>query len=498
MKNRVLLISLAVMLGLSVGLIGCGQGQLAPSLAIFSTIGGNVSVMKPGANDWIEAEVEMSLEPGDIIKSSDNSSAEITFLDGSTIELQAGTQIEIVSLDISTETDSSIIKLKQTIGSMIFRVTKIVDPASHYEVETPTGVVAIRGSAAQITVIEDGTTRACNLEGDIWAIAQGVELQIPEEQCCTIRPGQSPELIYELSGSWTLYVTPQDGEEEEPYCIDIKQSDSFLYYLDWHKVYSTLVYGNLDGDNIVFSGESKYHDDAVFYSATATIDGDTMRGTYNYTGADNEEGDFWATKAACKMARGWVRVAEIQQEGTSGFWANFWVWDLVDDGISIASATVAGPNIIGNLSLDVTGGTGYFLGDTQPIAGQMYTFDFNYSDGATETTTAYVRETFVDFPTHLSPADGEVVDTLTPTFSWQPPPCGCQGYYRVWILDSQGDDVWSVYLPKETTSVVYNFDGQGNPLESGETYQWRLIAFDGEITGGPDNLVWLGTMFIIQ
>lgn len=186
------------MLAVSVGLVGCGGGQLSPSLAIASTSGGNVSVLKDGAASWTEVQVGASLAPGDIIRSGDNSSAEITFLDGSTIELEAGTEVEVVSLKIATETGSSTIKLKQTIGSLIFRVTKIVDPASQYEVETPAGVVAIRGSAVRITVIEDGTTYVTNLEGDIWVVAQGVELQVPEGRQCIIKPGQPPELAVEV------------------------------------------------------------------------------------------------------------------------------------------------------------------------------------------------------------------------------------------------------------------------------------------------------------
>jgi len=220
-------------------LVGCSQGQSTPSLTIVSTSGGNVSVMKGGTGSWIEAQVGMSLESGDIIKSGDNSSAEITFLDGSTIELQAGTEIEVVSLNISTETDSSIIRLKQTIGSIIFRVTKIVDPASRYEVETPTGTVAIRGSAMQITVIEDGTTWACNLEGDIWAFAQGVELQIPEGQCCVIRPGQPPKLICDLTiSSTTGGSVTIPGEETFPYdegtVVDlVAQAEEGYRFVNW-------------------------------------------------------------------------------------------------------------------------------------------------------------------------------------------------------------------------------------------------------------------------
>jgi uncharacterized repeat protein (TIGR01451 family) len=165
------------------------------TLTMLSITEGNVYVMKAGTDNWVEAEVGMTLEVGDIVKSGDNSNAEITFFDGSTIELQAGTQIEVASLDIAMDTGSTTIRLKQEIGNTISRVTKLVDPASRYEVETPAGVAAVRGSVMLVYVIEDGTTRITNQEGNIWAIAQGVELQIPEGRICIIRPGQPPRLI---------------------------------------------------------------------------------------------------------------------------------------------------------------------------------------------------------------------------------------------------------------------------------------------------------------
>jgi hypothetical protein len=174
-------------------LAGCGSSP--STLTILSITEGNVSVMKAGTGSWIEAGVGMSLEAGDSIKTGDNSSAKITFFDGSTIELQAGTEIEIASLNTSTDTASTTIFLEQTVGNTISRVTKLLDPASRYEIETPTGVVAVRGSVMQVYVIQDGTTWAINLEGNIWAIAQGVELQIPEGRQSITRPGQPPELI---------------------------------------------------------------------------------------------------------------------------------------------------------------------------------------------------------------------------------------------------------------------------------------------------------------
>ncbi|MFO7866811.1 MAG: FecR domain-containing protein, partial [Candidatus Aminicenantes bacterium] len=158
-------------------------------------------VMKAGTDTWVEAQVEMSLEVGDTIKTGENSGAEITFFDGSTIELEAGTQIEILSLDVACDTGVTTITLLQTIGTTISRITKILDPASSYEIETPTGVAGVRGSVMVVTVGEDGTTWITNLEGDIYAIAQGVELQVPKGQQCIIRPGQPPELIMVAAGS---------------------------------------------------------------------------------------------------------------------------------------------------------------------------------------------------------------------------------------------------------------------------------------------------------
>jgi len=176
--------------------VGCGGGSPCPStLTILSIAEGDVFAMKAGTNDWVEASVQMELKVGDAIKTGNSSGAEITFFDGSTIELEAGTQIEILSLDVVCSTGVTTITLLQTLGTTISRVTALLDPASSYKVETPSGAAAVRGSIMVVTVGEDGTTWITNLEGNIWAIAQGVELPVPQGQQCIIRPGQPPDLI---------------------------------------------------------------------------------------------------------------------------------------------------------------------------------------------------------------------------------------------------------------------------------------------------------------
>lgn len=142
--------------------------------------------MKAGTDDWTEATVEMPLAVGDTIKTGDDSGAEITFFDGSTIELEAGTQIEITSLDSSPDTGTKTITLMQTIGTTISRVTKLLDPASTYAIETPNGVAAVRGSVMIVRIIfddpnyEDGTVLITSVAGQIVWIGHGIDLHVPE------------------------------------------------------------------------------------------------------------------------------------------------------------------------------------------------------------------------------------------------------------------------------------------------------------------------------
>jgi VCBS repeat-containing protein len=205
MVKKLLLILVLTIIATST-LVGCGGGggvgsPCASTLTILSVTDGEVSVMKAGTDSWTEAQVEMELEVGDTVKTGDDSGAEITFFDGSTMELEAGTEIEITSLDVACDTGVTTITLLQTLGTTISRVTKLLNPASSYDVETPTGVASVRGSILRVQIVfgnpnyEDGTTLFINEEGNIWASSQGVELQIPEGQTCIVMPDEIPNLM---------------------------------------------------------------------------------------------------------------------------------------------------------------------------------------------------------------------------------------------------------------------------------------------------------------
>ena len=197
-KKLLQILVLAILVASTV--VGCGGGgsPTTSTVAVLSDIEGDVSVMEAGMDSWTEGQVGISLVVGDTVKTGNNSSAEITFLDGNTMELEADTEIEITS--VSTDTGGTTVTITQTIGTVITRLTQLLDPASSYETITPSGVTSVRArpahpATAVVGVTGNGTTWIANQGGNISTEGQGVPLLIPEGRKGLVMPGLSPQLM---------------------------------------------------------------------------------------------------------------------------------------------------------------------------------------------------------------------------------------------------------------------------------------------------------------
>jgi len=209
--NKKLLLAVALSLVVIVSLIGCkGKGsdskefvpafiqpvETVPSqaepeptppplpddakpLTMLSITEGEVLIRKANSASWIKAEVGMTLEKDDTLKTGSDARAMVTFFEGSTIELEPGTEVSVIELGIA-DSGSTTINLGQEIGRTVSRVKKLADTASSYEVQTPTGVGAVRGSTMLVDVSPNGNTIIRNLGGSVSAIVNGIEYAIPE------------------------------------------------------------------------------------------------------------------------------------------------------------------------------------------------------------------------------------------------------------------------------------------------------------------------------
>jgi predicted small lipoprotein YifL len=159
-------------------------------LAVLSDVAGSVLVTKSGGTGWLNGETGMPLGPDDKIRTEAGSSAAVTFFEGSTVELEAGTEISLAELGQAGTTTH--IKIKQEIGNTLSRVKKLVDPASSYEVQTVAAIASVRGTTLTVYVDENGVTTVGNIEGKVSVTAQGIEVMLPEGTSSTTVPGETP------------------------------------------------------------------------------------------------------------------------------------------------------------------------------------------------------------------------------------------------------------------------------------------------------------------
>lgn len=152
----------------------------ASALTVLSIAEGQVLVRKANTDSWVPAEAGITLDEDDTIKTAEGGRALITFFEGSTIELEPGTEVRVDELGIAPDSGSTTIKLSQSIGRSVSRVKKLTDSSSTYEVQTPTGVGAVRGSTMLVDVGPNRESIIRNLGGHVSVIFNGVEYPIPE------------------------------------------------------------------------------------------------------------------------------------------------------------------------------------------------------------------------------------------------------------------------------------------------------------------------------
>ena len=94
-------------------------------------------------------------------------------------------------------------------GQARVRVRPFTNPSSRFELHTPSGVAAVRGTDFGVSVSEDGKTGVATLEGRVDASAQSVAVPVEAGMVSIIRPGETPSpaqpLDRELDIQWTLY-----------------------------------------------------------------------------------------------------------------------------------------------------------------------------------------------------------------------------------------------------------------------------------------------------
>ena len=181
-----------------------------------STLTGAVQLQTPGSSTWEEAENGMTLAAGSRVRTAPDSQALLTFFNGTTVKLESGTNLVVEQVERGGENQPTVIVLRQWLGKTWSRVTKLTDPGSHYEIQTPSASALVRGTLFSTEVDETGATTVQTIEGLVGVNAQGEEVYLSAGRQTTVSPGAPPSEPVPVSSSEGEQLTQSPDNEGPP------------------------------------------------------------------------------------------------------------------------------------------------------------------------------------------------------------------------------------------------------------------------------------------
>lgn len=162
----------------------------AATLAVLSTA---VDAQK-GSADFAPALDGDILAKGDLVRSSKDGRAVLTFFDGSTLSVDPGSLVKVLTLNRLGGGGIQLL-LEQTLGRSWAAVAKLKTPDSKFEIKTPSSIASVRGTAFETSVAQnaDGTSAVTYKvdDGQIFITANaGGSVAVAANQQVTISTNQ--------------------------------------------------------------------------------------------------------------------------------------------------------------------------------------------------------------------------------------------------------------------------------------------------------------------
>ena len=153
---------------------------------------GTVDLLPVGSDTWLPASAGEHVEVGSRMRTGPGSAAVLVFFDGSTTNLEADTEIAVIEMS-SPRGNDRVILLEQSRGQTYSHVQRTPDHQARFEIQTPTALVAVRGTEFSTAVEMDGTTRVTVTAGTVEVTAQEATVVVLSGEETTVRPGQIPD-----------------------------------------------------------------------------------------------------------------------------------------------------------------------------------------------------------------------------------------------------------------------------------------------------------------
>jgi hypothetical protein len=185
----------ALILLVVVGVVVLALIGQEPSLtATVAEVTGLVEMQSAGSDQWKPVAVGTELKASDSLRSGADAGAALQFPDASETELDSNSLLSILQLRTPRSGVGQIVALRQNLGHTSNNVQSQDSADSRFEIETPSAIVAVRGTTFDVAVTESGATLVRVSEGFVEVTGDGEGTVVQAGEIASVLPGASAAL----------------------------------------------------------------------------------------------------------------------------------------------------------------------------------------------------------------------------------------------------------------------------------------------------------------
>jgi hypothetical protein len=188
---------LLILVVVEAAVIVMSPGAVQEMGATLSVVEGNVFVQEGGEGNWVEVAEDFVVTAGDRIRVGGGSQALLTFLEDTTTELRAFTELTVSDLEV-VEGQPVIIDLDLAMGEIWNRIGGLPAGSLH-QVSTAAARVIAGGTEYGMSADEEGNTYLTGYEGVASVSGGGQTVELRTGQTLMVKPGTAPEPYVETA-----------------------------------------------------------------------------------------------------------------------------------------------------------------------------------------------------------------------------------------------------------------------------------------------------------
>ncbi|MCP3873460.1 MAG: hypothetical protein GY699_09950, partial [Desulfobacteraceae bacterium] len=265
-----------------------------------------------------------------------------------------------------------------------------------------------------------------------------------------------------ISGYWDLYNTETGLSEEGPEYIFLLQTKNAISG-NWLCEDSEEITGVLNGSSISLSWEEE---NSTIITITGTVNDDIMDGSF-------PGGTWWAEKRVDEPVCNLYLDVATQNYNNENYFIGVTLRNV--DLSTVSTVNITGPNID-----FVWGSDNHYVAliSSAPVIGDSYMVHITYTDLSVEQIEYIVDGINTNFSYIMFPADGGVINTSNPLFSWDTV-TDIESYGILLKNMDSNTNIWYVDFPSGVNSTNYDSDGKASePLQYGVMYMLFIHTYD--------------------